>query len=663
MKSRINLTKKQKREIRKLICALVVFAGGFILSHAAPTAFPLNWIAVGLLLAAYVLAGYPVLMTAAKNIGHGRVFDENFLMSVATIGALALRQWDEAAAVMIFYNIGELFNDLAVNRSRRSISELMDIRPDYANLLKDGEETTVDPYDVQEGDLIRIKPGERVPLDGIITEGSAALDTSALTGESIPRDVTVGDEIASGCINMSGLLTVRVTGRFEESTVSRILDMVENAGNNKAEIEKFITRFARWYTPIVVFSALALALIPPLFIHGQAFSDWVYRALMFLVISCPCALVISVPLSFFGGVGAASKKGILVKGSSFLEAAADIDTILFDKTGTLTAGTFRVTNVRCDSDGMSRIKLLELTALAEYHSTHPISLSIKQQAEKEGCALDPHRITNVEELPGKGVKATIDGATVWAGNLKLMEHAGIKALTSDRESDSNRGSACASDHNSACESGSEIGSIQESDSDAALVFVAIDGIYAGVIEISDVLKEDTADAIRELKQYGVKNSVMLTGDRTAIAEKIAAATGVDSYKAELLPDEKVRAAEEIIEGAAGHVAFVGDGINDAPVLARADIGIAMGGMGSQAAVEAADIVIMDDKLSRLPEFLRIAGKTLGIARQNVAISLIVKAAVLILAALGIANMWMAIFADVGVCCIAILNAMRTLLIK
>ncbi|MGI6721386.1 MAG: heavy metal translocating P-type ATPase [Anaerovoracaceae bacterium] len=615
------MTKSQKTRLTKIICAGALFAAGEVISHNVG-----DMAGLWFFIAAYIIVGYPVLWTACKNIRNGRVFDENFLMTIATIGALCLQEFDEATAVMLFYNVGELFEDLAVNKSRNSISALMDLRPDSATLLKDGKEVQVDPYDVEVGDTIVVKPGERVPLDGTVIEGEATLDTSALTGESLPQGISPGEEIISGCVNMSGLLKIKVSSRFEESTVSRILDLVENAGSKKAKIEKFITRFARWYTPVVVFSALAAALIPPIFVPGQTFSVWVYRAMMFLVISCPCALVISVPLSFFGGIGACSKAGVLIKGSNYLEALADADTVIFDKTGTLTTGTFQVVNIEGPDD------LLELASLAEYHSSHPISLSIRNAArEKLGHDPDPSRVEDIEEISGKGIRALVDGREIYAGNSKLMDSLGAEYPEPDRT--------------------------------ATIIYVAVDGKYYGSIAIADTLKPDTVEAIRKLKAAGIQRTIMLTGDRRAIADKIASEAGLDSYRAELLPADKVAAAEKIIESDKKKVAYVGDGINDAPVLARADIGVAMGGMGSQAAIEAADIVIMDDQPSRLARIISIAKQTLAIAKQNVVISLAIKIAVLVLAAVGIANMWMAIFADVGVCVIAVGNAMRTLLIK
>lgn len=583
--------------------------------------FPEEKSAIVLFLAAYLISGYSVLWSALRNIARGQVFDENFLMSLATIGALALRQWDEAVAVMLFYLIGELFESMAVNRSRESVAELMDIRPDYANLLgRDGEET-VDPYDVSVGDMILIKPGEKVPLDGIVVEGSGTLDTSALTGEALPREILPGEKIISGCININGLLRVQVTGLFEESTVSRILDMVENAGSKKAKVEKFITRFARYYTPLVVVAAVLLATLPPL-ILGYSWSDWVYRALLFLVISCPCALVISVPLSFFAGIGMASKSGVLVKGSNYLEALASTDTVIFDKTGTLTTGTFTVTGAEGPED------LLELAAHAEVYSPHPISRSI---ADAYGKEIDKTRVQDVEEIPGKGLRGVVDGKIVHAGNENLMKDLDI-----------------------CCPPPKEI---------YTSVHLAVDGKYYGTILLSDTLKPDAKEAVALLKNQGIKTTIMLTGDRKAIGEMKAKELGIDRVYGELLPEDKVALTEKIIAKSKGRVAFAGDGINDAPVLARADIGIAMGGLGSQAAIEAADIIIMDDNPVKISRVMALGKRTLVIAKQNVIFALGIKAIVMLLGAIGMASMWAAVFADVGVAVLAILNSMRIFLAK
>lgn len=612
------MTRKQKKQLIRIISSTVLLILGVTLPLPSAGSFII-------LMASYLVAGYDTLFTAIRNIFHGQVFDENFLMSIATVGAIALTDYSEAVFVMLFYLVGSTFEEYAVNKSRGSISELMNIRPDYANLLRNGTEEQVDPYEVSIGDMILVHPGEKVPLDGVIVEGSSSLDTSALTGESLPRDIECGQEITSGCINLSGLLKIKVSKEFDDSTVAKILDMVENAGSKKAKVEKFITKFARYYTPIVVIAAVALAVLPPLLFPGQQFSQWVARALTFLVISCPCALVISVPLAFFGGIGGASKCGILVKGSNYLEALASIDTVIFDKTGTLTTGTFRVTDIV--SDTMAEQPLLKMAAYAESYSDHPISLSIKNAYGQE---IDKSLVSDIEELAGKGVRAKVEGQTIYAGNSRLMDLVGITDYPSSQSS--------------------------------TLVHIAKDHVYCGFIAISDTVKEDAAQAVRELKQSGVKTTVMLTGDRRAVAEKVAKEIGLDAFHAELLPGDKVALAESIIDNRSHKekVIFVGDGINDAPVLARADIGVAMGGLGSEAAIEAADIVIMDDKPSKLSLVMKIAKKTLAIAKQNVIFALAIKAFVLVLGAMGIATMWAAVFADVGVAVIAILNAMRAL---
>lgn len=611
------MKKKQKRQLCRVILSGFLLILGALLPLSAPAGFII-------LMASYLVAGYDTLWTAIRNIFHGRLFDENFLMAIATAGAIALQDYKEAVFVMLFYLIGTIFEEYAVNRSRGSISELMDIRPDYANLLQNGESKQVDPYDVSIGDLILVKPGERIPLDGTIVEGHSTLDTSALTGESLPQDVESGQKIFSGCINLTGILKIQVSSEFDDSTVAKILDMVENAGSKKAKVEKFITRFARYYTPTVVIAAVLLATVPPLILH-QPFGSWISRALIFLVISCPCALVISVPLAFFGGIGGASGCGILVKGSNYLEALAQVDTVIFDKTGTLTTGTFKVIDV-CAS-GCEKQTLLELAAYAESYSDHPVALSVR---EAFSGSIDKTRITDVEELAGKGIKAIVDGAAIYAGNSRLMEHLGITNLP-----------------------------VNDS---ATLVHLANDTGYLGYIAIADTIKEDSAAAIQGLKAAGVSRTVMLTGDRQAVARQVADSIGLDEFHAELLPDDKVSLAETIIEHTATKkkVVFVGDGINDAPVLARADVGVAMGGLGSQAAIEAADIVIMDDQPSKLFTVMKIAGKTLAIAKENVVFALVIKFAVLILGALGMASMWAAVFADVGVAVICILNSMRAL---
>lgn len=615
------MKRKQKIQLGRAAASGILLVMGALLPLPELTAFII-------LIGSYLIAGYDTLLTAIRNICHGQVFDENFLMAIATIGAIGLKDYKEAVFVMLFYLVGTIFEEYAVNKSRGSISELMDIRPDYANLLKDGQEEKVDPYEVAIGDTILVKPGERVPLDGVVLEGHSSLDTSALTGESLPQDISADQPITSGCINLTGVLKIKVSSEFDQSTVAKILDMVENAGSKKAKVEKFITKFARYYTPIVVIAAALMAVIPPLVIPGQSFGEWISRALIFLVISCPCALVISVPLAFFGGVGGASRCGILVKGSNYLEALAKVDTVIFDKTGTLTTGTFSVTDVH--SLKLDRGQFLELAAYAESYSDHPISLSIK---DAFGKPIDKSRVSDAEELSGKGVRAVIDGKTIYAGNSKLMRSLGINDFP-------------------------------ETES-ATLVHLADETEYLGYIAISDTIKKDASAAIQGLKDAGVRSAVMLTGDRQAVAEKVADTIKLDAFHAELLPGDKVELAEKIIDAkkAKGTVIFVGDGINDAPVLARADIGVAMGGLGSEAAIEAADIVIMDDQPSKLSVVMKIARKTLTIAKQNVVFALTIKAIVLVLGALGLASMWAAVFADVGVAVIAILNSMRALQTK
>lgn len=580
----------------------------------------------------YLLIGYDVILKALRNIARGQLFDECFLMLVATVGAFVLgflpdghAEHAEAVGVMLFYQVGEFFQSVAVGKSRRSIAALMDIRPDSANLLTDsGEILETDPECIPIGSTILVRPGERIPLDGTVLEGVSALDTAALTGESIPRDVTVGDPVISGCVNLSGLLKIRTEKEFGESTVSRILDLVENASDAKAKSERFITRFARYYTPAVVLSAILLALIPPLF-TGFHFVPWIARALTFLVVSCPCALVISVPLSFFGGIGGASKRGILVKGSNYFEALAAVDTVVFDKTGTLTHGRFTVTEI-CPAKGTDSASLLHLAAHAELHSTHPIAVSLRTACE---TALDPALLSNVTELPGRGISARVGGASVLVGNAALME---AHAIRTDPKSAHAIGST---------------------------VHVARDGAYCGYIVISDTVKETAADAIKALRALGIHKTVMLTGDRRETAERIAAALSIDSVSPELLPADKVAEVDSLLN-AQSTLAFVGDGINDAPVLARADVGIAMGAFGSDAAIEAADIVLMDDDPARIADAIRIARKTLRIVRQNIVLAISVKVLVMLLAAVGFASLWLAVFADVGIAVIAILNAMRTM---
>ena len=614
------MTRKQKKTLYRILLAFVLF----VVSLLLPVEGPLR---LAVFLVPYAAAGWDVLWKAVRNILNGQVFDENFLMCTATVGALIIGEYPEAVAVMLFYQVGELFQNVAVSRSRQSISALMDIRPDYANIEKDGQLLRVDPEEVAVGDVIVIKAGERVPLDGTVLEGTSALDTAALTGESLPRDVAVGDELISGCVNLSGLLHVKVVKPFGQSTVARILDLVENSSEKKAQAEHFITKFARYYTPIVVFAALALAVIPSL-ATGQ-WGVWVPRALNFLVVSCPCALVISIPLSFFGGIGGASKQGILVKGSNYLEALAQAGVVVFDKTGTLTQGRFSVTGIH--PEGMDEGELLELAALAEQFSTHPISRSI---VAAWGGVPDQERVREVEEAAGHGVRATIDGRIVLAGNRKLMDREGIPV---------NAGH----DHS------------------GTVIHVAVDGRYAGCLVVADQPKQTSAQALRELKEAGIRQTVMLTGDAQGAAQAAAGALGLDQFYAQLLPADKVERVEALLaeKGPREKLVFVGDGINDAPVLSRADIGVAMGALGSDAAIEAADIVLMDDDLLKLPAAVRIARKTLSIVRQNVVFALGVKLLVLILSAIGRANMWAAVFADVGVSVLAILNASRMLKAK
>lgn len=583
-----------------------------------------RWVA---LIAAYVVAGGEVLLRAAKNILRGQVFDENFLMAVASLGAMLMGEATEAVAVMLFYQIGEWFQDRAVDKSRASIAQLMDIRPDHANhVLADGSVEVVPPQSLKAGDILLVKPGERIPLDGIILEGTSTLNTSALTGESIPRDVAEGDTVLSGCVNQTGVLRLRATGAYESSTVARILRLVEDSGERKASTERFITRFARWYTPAVCLAALLLALVPPLFV-GE-WTEWIKRALTFLVISCPCALVISVPLTFFGGVGGASRRGVLIKGANYLEQLAKTDIAVFDKTGTLTRGTFEVTAIHPNQ--ITEEELLELAALAESYSDHPISASLRAAWNR---VLDKNRVTDVQEIAGRGIHALVDGRPVYAGNERLMADVHVESRPCHRQ--------------------------------GTIVHVALDGVYMGHIVIADRVKEGSAEAIAELKALGVARTVMLTGDQSAVAQSVAKELGVDEVHAELLPGDKVEQVERLMkqkpEGAM--LAFVGDGINDAPVLRRADLGIAMGGVGSDAAIEAADIVLMDDDPRKLPCAIRIARRTLRIAKQNIIFALSVKAIILVMGAMGLANMWLAVFADVGVSFLAILNAMRAMRAK
>lgn len=624
-----------KKRMQRLIVGAVLFAIA-LLVPAEPTALKF-----AVYLAAYLVIGYQVLRKALNNIKRGKIFDENFLMAVASVGAFVIGEYPEAVAVMLFYQVGELFEDYAVGKSRKSITELMNIRPDYANLKVAGGDTKkVDPDEVKIGDVIIVKPGEKVPLDGIVRSGSSMLDTAALTGESVPHSVREGEEILSGCINQNGLLEVEVKKAFGESTVSKILELVENATSQKAKMENFITRFAAYYTPAVVGAAVVLALLPPLLIgsgivgsaagfSGALFSKWVYRALEFLVVSCPCALVISVPLSFFGGIGGASACGILVKGSTYLEELADTRVVVFDKTGTLTQGTFKVVKV-CPVEGGTEDSLVEAAALAESWSKHPISLSIKAAYGKD---IDAARVTDVEELGGHGVTARVDGKPVAAGNARLMAKLGL--------------------------------TVPDVPQTGTIVHVAIDGKYAGYLLISDVVKPHSAQAIKGLKQAGVRKTVMLTGDAEPVAKAVSAELGIDEYHAGLLPGDKVDQIEKLLaaKNPKEMLAFVGDGINDAPVLSRADVGIAMGALGSDAAIEAADVVLMDDDPAKIALAMRIARRTKSIVYQNIVFALAIKAACLLLGALGIANMWAAIFADVGVMVLAVLNATRALYTK
>lgn len=611
-----------KRRLWRIILAAALFAAAFIVPEEN------HWTRLALFVISYIVVGADLVLDAVKNLFKGMVFDENFLMSIASIGAFLIGEHPEGVAVMLFYQTGELFQSYAVDKSRRSIAKLMDIRPDYANLKRGDSFERVDPEAVKPGDVILIKAGERVPLDGKVLDGISMLDSSALTGESVPRQAEPGSEILSGCVNINGILTVQVTREFGESTVNRILDLVENASGRKSRSEQFITRFARYYTPIVVGIAAVLAIIPSLVVQGETFTDWIYRGLSFLVVSCPCALVISIPLSFFGGIGGASRQGILVKGGNYLEALARAETMVFDKTGTLTKGVLNVQKV-FPEDGISADALLEWAVLAESHSSHPIALSLKRAY---GKAADISRVTTVEEILGCGILATVDGKRILAGNRKLMDRFSIALNTAEPE--------------------------------GTVVHVAVDDRYAGNIVIADELKDDSAQAVQELKAAGVRQLVMLTGDSKIAGEKVAAELGFDQVYTGLLPADKVGRLEDLLAGKrSGKVAFVGDGINDAPVLARADIGIAMGGLGSDAAIEAADIVIMTDEPSKIAKAIRISRKTVRIAMQNIVFALGVKGVVLVFSAVGLGSMWAAIFADVGVSILAILNAFRGLNVK
>ena len=625
------LTKKQKKMLIRILIAGAAFVVLEVLEHTAlhdvlHENIPLALVLYGI---PYVIAAWDVFEAAIHNIRHGQIFDEHFLMIVATFGAFAVQEYAEALAVMLFYQVGELFQGYAVGKSRASISDLMNIVPEYANIEVDGKLEQIDPDDLEVGTVIVVKPGEKIPLDGIVVEGESMVDTSALTGESVPRRARPGDDIISGCVNGSGTLKVRTTKEFDDSTVAKILELVENAGNKKARVEKFITRFARIYTPAVTIGAVCLAVIPPL-ILGGGFMEWIQRACVFLVVSCPCALVISVPLGFFGGIGASSSIGVLVKGGNYLEETADLKTIVFDKTGTLTKGEFRVSRIE-PAGAFTESELLDLTAHAEGYSTHPIAESIREAyLEQTGEKPDMDRVTEAEEIAGHGIRATIDGRSVLAGNRRLMEQEAVDFVPSE--------------------------------SADTVVYAAVDGAYAGAVTISDTIKKGVVQAIADLKAEGVRNVVMLTGDRKAAAGQIAAEIGITDARSELLPADKVSAVEDLLaaEGDKEYLGFVGDGINDAPVIMRADIGFAMGSMGSDAAIEAADIVIMDDDISKIPAVIRIARKTMRIVRMNIVFALGVKALVLVLGALGIANMWAAVFADVGVAVIAMLNSLRTL---
>lgn len=624
------MSKKQQKVLKRIVVALILLIAVSILDALVEMPWILR---LALYLVPYLVIGYDILKKAGKGILKRQVFDENFLMAVATVGAVCLGDYKEGAAVMLFYQIGELFQSVAVGKSRKNIAALMDIRPDYANMMVDGKLEKVDPDDVEIGSEIIINPGEKVPIDGVITEGNTTLNTSALTGESVPRDASCGDEIISGCINMTGMIKVKTTKEFGDSTVSKILDLVDNSAMKKSRSENFITKFAKYYTPAVCYSALALAILPPIvrLLMGSSpmWGEWIIRALTFLVISCPCALVISIPLSFFGGIGCASSNGILVKGSNYLEALSATKYIVFDKTGTLTKGVFEVT-ASYPENGFDKETLLGMAAYAESSSSHPISLSLKKAYGQE---MDLSRVSDIEEIAGHGVCARVDGKKVYVGNMRLMQRENLTVTTEHKE-----GTVC---------------------------YVAVDGTYAGCIVISDVVKPTTKDAIAGLKKNGIKKTIMLTGDANETAQRVAAEIGIDEVHSELLPADKVAQVEHILnaKGEKENLAFVGDGINDAPVLSRADIGIAMGAMGSDAAIEAADVVLMDDDPAKIALAMKISVRTLKIVRENIVFALAVKAVCLILGALGIANMWVAIFADVGVMVLAVLNATRALKIR
>ena len=608
-----------KKKLYKIIISIILF----VIALVVP--FSSNWINNICYFISYLIVGFEILKKAFRNITRGNVFDENFLMSVATIGAFAIGEFPEAVTVMLFYQIGELFQSYAVDKSRKSISSLMDLKSDFANVFRNNNIEKVDPDEVKIGEMIVVKPGEKIPLDGIVKEGASLVDTKALTGETIPKKVNVGEEILSGCINLDGVLKIEITKEYEESTVSKILELVENASSKKSKSERFITKFAKYYTPIVVIIAIILAFIPPLIIKDTTFSEWIYRALSFLVVSCPCALVISIPLSFFGGIGSASKHGILIKGSNYLEAISNLETIVFDKTGTLTEGVFNVQKI--NSIEISEEELLEIAAYAEWYSNHPIAKSIKSAYNKD---VEEVKIEDVKEISGKGIRAIIDGKTVLVGNEKLM-------IENDIEYEKNK----------------DLGTA---------LYIAIDGAFYGTIVISDRIKDDSIKCIKLIKESGIKNTIMLTGDKKEIAERMCDELGIDIVHSELLPDGKVEKMESVLKQKSQNkkIAFVGDGINDAPVLALADVGIAMGGLGSDSAIEAADIVIMTDEPSKISTAIKISKKTMRIVKENIVFAIFVKILVLILSALGLATMWGAVFADVGVSIIAILNSLRML---
>ena len=632
------MTKKQKNMLYRIILSFVLLTALMVCEHLGFFgALAGTWLLLPVYAVPYLIIGYDIIYKAVRNIRNGQIFDENFLMMLATFGAFGVREYSEAAAVMLFYQVGELFQSYAVGKSRQSIADMMDICPEYANVEQDGELVQVDPDDVEVGSVIVVKPGERIPLDGIVAEGESYVDTAALTGESVPRKAAVGEEIFSGCVNGSGTLKIRTTKEFDDSTVAKILELVENAGSKKARTEKFITKFARYYTPIVTIGAVLLAFVPPLLVGG-GFGEWIQRACTFLVISCPCALVISVPLGFFGGIGASSRLGVLVKGGNFLEAVAEMTTIVFDKTGTLTKGEFKVTKIlpvsgEAGDRGENSGNLLELAALGEGYSNHPIAVSIREAYEEQGGKIYMDRVAEAEEIAGHGICVRVDGGEVLLGNEKLMQ---LKAIEYRPVSDA-----------------------------GTVVYAACEKRYLGALVISDVVKEGAEQAIRDMKKAGVKKCVMLTGDREMAAQAVADELGLDEVHAELLPGDKVSIVERLLQGQKGKekLAFAGDGINDAPVLTRADIGIAMGSMGSDAAIEAADIVLMDDDVRKIAAVVRCARKTLRIVKQNIVFALGVKALVLVLGAFGMANMWEAVFADVGVAVIAIMNSMRALKVE